>query len=64
MLFRSVARVRVLDSLGAGDILHGAFCHYILERDFKNALEMASRAATLSCTALGPRAWIEQIKSP
>lgn len=59
-----IARVRVLDSLGAGDILHGAFCHYILERDFKNALEMASRAATLSCTALGPRPWIEQIKSP
>jgi len=62
------AQVRVLpikpvDTLGAGDIFHGAFCHYILERnDFLISLELAGEVASLSCTSLGPRAWIEQAK--
>lgn len=56
-----IEKVLVLDTLGAGDILHGAFCHFILEHDFKTALQKASEVATLACTALGPRAWIEQI---
>lgn len=58
-----VMPVKPVDTLGAGDIFHGAFCHYILERaDFPLALERASEVASLACTSLGTRAWIEQAK--
>ncbi|WP_028583954.1 PfkB family carbohydrate kinase [Desulfogranum mediterraneum] len=57
-----IMAVKPLDTLGAGDILHGAFCHYILDHDFAFSLARASELATLSCTSLGTRAWIEQEK--
>nr|WP_321466448.1 PfkB family carbohydrate kinase [uncultured Desulfobulbus sp.] len=58
-----VMPVQPVDTLGAGDIFHGAFCHYILERnDFCISLERAGEVASLSCTSLGTRAWIEQAK--
>jgi len=57
-----VMPVKVMDTLGAGDIFHGAFCHYILENDFLLSLERAGEVASLSCSSLGTRAWIEQEK--
>ncbi len=57
-----VMPIQPVDTLGAGDILHGAFCHYILENDFLRSLERAGEVASLSCTSLGVRAWIEQAK--
>ena len=58
-----VMPIQPVDTLGAGDIFHGAFCHYILERnDFHLSLERAGEVASLSCTSLGTRAWIEQEK--
>jgi len=57
-----VMPVKAVDTLGAGDIFHGAFCHYILEYDFLLSLERAGEVASLSCTSLGTRAWIEQEK--
>ncbi|MGD9948412.1 MAG: PfkB family carbohydrate kinase [Desulfobulbus sp.] len=58
-----VMQVQPVDTLGAGDIFHGAFCHYILERnDFLISLELAGEVASLSCSSLGTRAWIEQAK--
>lgn len=58
-----VMPIKPVDTLGAGDIFHGAFCHYILERNtFPLALERAGEVASLSCTSLGTRAWIEQAK--
>lgn len=57
-----VMTVKAVDTLGAGDIFHGAFCHYILENDFLLSLERAGEVASLSCTSLGTRAWIEQEK--
>jgi len=57
-----VMAVKAVDTLGAGDIFHGAFCHYILENDFLLSLERAGEVASLSCTSLGTRAWIEQEK--
>ncbi|MGW1742047.1 PfkB family carbohydrate kinase [Nocardia sp. NPDC001965] len=46
------------DTLGAGDILHGAFCvHYIENRDFVDALARASEVLTLSCRTFGTRNW-------
>ncbi len=55
-----VMPVHQIDTLGAGDIFHGAFCHYILEQDFQVSLERAAEIAAFSCTSLGTRAWIEQ----
>ncbi|MGE4560438.1 MAG: PfkB family carbohydrate kinase [Desulfobulbus sp.] len=58
-----VMPVQPVDTLGAGDIFHGAFCHYILEgNEFLLSLERAGEVASLSCTSLGTRAWIEQAK--
>lgn len=57
-----VMDVRVMDTLGAGDIFHGAFCHYILSHDFLLSLARAGEVASMACTSLGARAWIEQEK--
>jgi len=47
-------RVRVRDTTGAGDVLHGAFAAGLAHgRDVSGALQLAVRAAALSCTALG-----------
>lgn len=51
--------VDAIDTLGAGDIFHGAFCYYYCaRRDFQTALASASRIASLSCTTWGTRKWI------
>ena len=50
-----------IDTLGAGDIFHGAFCHYILQEEFADALELAAAIATYSCQFFGPRRWLESI---
>ena len=55
-----VKKTKVLDTLGAGDILHGAFCHYWLKspsRSFQDALREASKLATFSCEFYGTREW-------
>ena len=50
--------VEVVDTLGAGDVLHGAFCRYCLELGFPQALERAAAVASRSCTRFGTRAWM------
>ena len=57
-----VHQVLTLDTLRAGDILGGAFCHYITNQGFATALEWAAGIASRSCTSLGPRNWISQIQ--
>ncbi len=53
-----VAPVAAADTLGAGDVLHGAFCHHFaLSQSFEEALRQASAIATLSCQSLGIQAW-------
>lgn len=63
----SMQSVKVLDTLGAGDILHGAFCHYLLENinaadQFPHALEKASKIASKSCEYFGPRQWLQTLR--
>ena len=59
-----VAPVNATDTLGAGDVLHGAFCHFFAqEPDFEPALRRASEIATLSCQSQGIRAWPAQLAS-
>ncbi|MFP4006877.1 MAG: sugar kinase [Spirulinaceae cyanobacterium] len=49
--------VKVVDTLGAGDIFHGAFCYFILQQDFIAALQSASRVAAKACQVFGTRNW-------
>ena len=54
--------VPAIDTLGAGDILHGAFCHYTADgHEFVDALDRAARVATLSCRYFGSREWINEL---
>ncbi|BAU64496.1 putative sugar kinase [Stanieria sp. NIES-3757] len=50
-----IKQVKVLDTLGAGDIFHGAFCHYILQQEFLSALTNAATIASNSCQFFGTR---------
>lgn len=55
----SVQKIKAVDTLGAGDFLHGAFCFYRLQlQDFGKALLAASRVATYSCKFRGTREWL------
>ena len=55
----SAPSVPVVDTLGAGDIFHGAFCfHHAAGGGFTEALEAAAEVASTACTAFGPRAWM------
>ncbi|MFE3189210.1 PfkB family carbohydrate kinase [Nocardia sp. NPDC059240] len=54
-----VAADGIVDTLGAGDILHGAFCYFSARgQDFPLALEHAAEVATLSCRFPGTREWM------
>ena len=55
----TVPTIEAVDTLGAGDIFHGAFCHYILELEFPQALEAAAAIASRACQSFGPRSWLE-----
>jgi sugar/nucleoside kinase (ribokinase family) len=50
----------VVDTLGAGDIFHGAFCHFILSHSFSTALEKAAQVAAFSCKFFGTRQWMKE----
>jgi sugar/nucleoside kinase (ribokinase family) len=50
----------IVDTLGAGDFLHGAFCYYFLALNhFEKALIKASELATFTCKFKGTRDWIK-----
>jgi sugar/nucleoside kinase (ribokinase family) len=50
-----VPQIKPVDTLGAGDIFHGAFCHWILDQDFPTALAQAAKVAAYSCQFFGTR---------
>lgn len=54
-----VPAIQAVDTLGAGDIFHGAFCHFILQTDFVPALEQAAQVAAHACQFFGTRQWME-----
>ena len=48
-----------VDTLGAGDVFHGAFCRAFLETGmFVEALHSANRIAARSCEYFGTRSWM------
>ena len=56
----SVPSIKAVDTLGAGDIFHGAFCNYILEEDFSTALNLSAEIASESCQSFGTRIWLDR----
>lgn len=59
----AVSAINAVDTLGAGDFLHGAFCYfYQKSNDFKNALRMASIISSFSCQYKGTRKWLKLLK--
>lgn len=60
----AVPSVECVDSLGAGDIFHGAFCfaRFELQKDFRDALEFAARIASESVKQEGTTAWREKVR--
>ncbi|YAF97677.1 MAG: sugar kinase [Nodularia sp. CChRGM 3473] len=53
-----VPQIQAVDTLGAGDIFHGAFCHYILQGNFIDALTQAANIAANSCQFFGTRRFL------
>ncbi len=51
--------VECVDTTGAGDVFHGAFCYAVLSgMEMEEALEFSNAAAALNCTAVGARGHI------
>lgn len=61
-----VPEARVVDTLGAGDVLHGALTHHLAARAaldgpaFADALTRASAVASRACASFGTRAWLTE----
>lgn len=56
-----VESVKAVDTLGAGDIFHGAFCYGYFEQEYscEEALSFAGKVASESVKYRGPREWIK-----
>jgi sugar/nucleoside kinase (ribokinase family) len=53
----------VIDTLGAGDIFHGAFCYYYVRgQAFRDPLTLASKVAAASVGSFGTRNWMNEFK--
>lgn len=52
-----VPKIEAIDTLGAGDIFHGAFCYFILSQSFADSLVNSARVASRSCQFFGTRKW-------
>jgi len=55
--------VDAVDTTGAGDVFHGAFCYAVLEEmTLGAALDFANAMAALNCTAMGARGGIRGLE--
>jgi sugar/nucleoside kinase (ribokinase family) len=53
-----VPMIQPVDTLGAGDVFHGAFCHWILQTSFQEALQKSAEIAAIACQSFGTRDWL------
>jgi len=60
-----VEKVKTVDTLGAGDIFHGAFCYGYFEKEYscKEALQFAGKVASESVKYRGPREWMKHLET-
>ena len=54
-----VPQITPVDTLGAGDIFHGAFCTFIVQTSFARALFQAAEVAATACQSFGTRSWLQ-----
>ena len=55
--------VDCVDTTGAGDVFHGAFCYAVLkDMPIADALEFSNAMAALNCTALGARGHVATLE--
>ena len=55
--------VNCIDTTGAGDVFHGAFCYAVLQgMPMRDVLEFSNAMAALNCTALGARGGIRGVE--
>jgi sulfofructose kinase len=55
--------VNCIDTTGAGDVFHGAFCYAVLQgMPMRQILEFSNAMAALNCTALGARGGIRRME--
>ncbi|MGY5766548.1 PfkB family carbohydrate kinase [Brachybacterium sp. DNPG3] len=58
----AVPAVRAVDTLGAGDVLHGAYALALARgADLERRLAFAAEVAAVRCTFVGPRSWTEAV---
>lgn len=56
--FIPVDKVKTVDTLGAGDVMHGSFCfHYLKNKNFNLSLKKAAVDASNSCRYFGTHTW-------
>jgi len=59
-----VPEVKAVDTMGAGDIFHGAFCFFIsIGHGFVEALAEAAQIASESCRYQGTREWTKHVSA-
>ncbi|MDJ0509110.1 MAG: sugar kinase [Crocosphaera sp.] len=56
-----ISEINAVDTLGAGDIFHGSFCHFILRHNFIDSLAKASEVAEVACQSFGTRKWMDNV---
>jgi sugar/nucleoside kinase (ribokinase family) len=54
--------IQPVDTLGAGDAFHGAFCHWILQIGFREALQKSAVVAAIACQSFGTRNWLKRLQ--
>ena len=55
----ALPKISAVDTSGAGDVFHGAFCHRLLRAaPFPEALAFAAKVASFSCQYFGTRTWM------
>lgn len=60
-----VPPIEVVDTLGAGDFFHGAFCWFLARPglDFAGRLAAAAEVSGVRCAHLGPRGWLDDLRA-